>query len=110
MLVGKARALELIATGREIDSQEMLRLGIVLDVFPAAEFMDRVRAIATRISESGPLAVRGAKRIAAARQEPGFRAARELSDALRHALEWSEDVDEGIAAHKENRKPRFSGK
>jgi len=46
----------------------------------------------------------------AARQEPGFRAARELSDALRHALEWSQDVDEGIAAHKEGRKPRFSGK
>ena len=110
MVVGKARALELIATGREIDAQEMLRLGIVLDVFSAEQFMDRVRAIATRISESGPLAVRGAKRIVAARQEPGFRAARELSDALRHALEWSQDVDEGIAAHKEGRKPRFSGK
>jgi hypothetical protein len=38
------------------------------------------------------------------------RAARELSDALRHALEWSQDVNEGMAAHKENRKPHFEGR
>jgi enoyl-CoA hydratase/carnithine racemase len=110
MVVGKARALELIATGREIDAQEMQRLGIVLDVFPADVFVDRIAALAGQIAASGPLAVRGAKRIMSARQEPGFRAARELSDSLRHALEWSADVDEGIAAHKEGRKPRFSGK
>jgi len=109
MVVGKARALELIATGREIDAQEMLRLGIVLDVFPE-NFSARVAEVAKQIAASGPLAVRGAKRIIAAREEPGFRAARELSDALRQALEWSADVDEGIAAHKEGRKPRFTGK
>lgn len=109
MIVGRARALELIATGREIDAEEMKRLGIVLDVFPD-QFMDRVQAIAQKIAASGPLAVRGAKRIIMARQEPGFRAARELSDSLRHALEWSADVDEGMAAHKENRKPKFTGK
>jgi hypothetical protein len=33
-----------------------------------------------------------------------------LSDRLRHALEWSRDVDEGIAAHREGRPPRFIGK
>lgn len=110
MIVGKARALELIATGREIDAQEMKRLGIVLDVFPSQSFADRVAAVANQIASSGPLAVRGAKRIIMARQEPGFRAARELSDSLRHALEWSADVDEGMAAHKEGRKPRFTGK
>jgi len=109
MIVGRARALELIATGREVDAEEMKRLGLVLDVF-ADRFMDRVQAIAQKIAASGPLAVRGAKRIIMARQEPGFRAARELSDSLRHALEWSADVDEGMAAHKEGRKPRFTGK
>ena len=87
----------------------MERLGLVQGVFPAAHFGETVKGIAERITASGPLAVRGAKRIIAAREEPGFRAARELSDALRRALEWSRDVDEGIAAHKENRKPRFTG-
>ncbi len=109
-ILGKARALELICTGREIDAAEMERLGLVQGVFPQESFRSDVAAIARRIAGNGPLAVRGAKRIAATREEPGFRAARELSDALRHALEWSYDIDEGIAAHKENRKPRFLGR
>jgi enoyl-CoA hydratase/carnithine racemase len=110
LVVGKARALELICTGREIDAAEMERIGLVQAVYPPERFAAAVRDTATRIAANGPLAVRGAKRIIAARQEPGFRAARELSDALRHALEWSRDVDEGIAAHRENRKPRFTGR
>jgi len=40
----------------------------------------------------------------------GFAAARALSDALRHELEWSRDVDEGMAAHREGRAPRFTGR
>ena len=110
LVVGKARALELICTGREIDTAEMDRLGLVQGVYQGAGFTQKVADIARTIASNGPLAVQGAKRIAGARQEPGFRAARELSEALRHALEWSDDVDEGIAAHKENRKPRFKGR
>lgn len=36
--------------------------------------------------------------------------ARALSDALRHAFEWSHDVGEGAAAHREGRRPRFTGR
>ena len=42
--------------------------------------------------------------------KPGLTAARELSDALRYAIEWSDDVDEGIAAHRDGRAPRFTGR
>jgi enoyl-CoA hydratase/carnithine racemase len=110
LLVGKARALELICTAREIDSVEMNELGLVQGVHPQASLKDAVAKIAQTIADNGPLAVRGAKRIMAARQEPGTRAARELSDALRHALEWSQDVNEGMTAHKESRKPNFVGR
>ena len=110
LLVGKARALELICTAREIDSAEMNQLGLVQGVHPQASLKDAVAKIAQTISNNGPLAIRGAKRIMATRQEPGTRAARELSDALRHALEWSQDVNEGMAAHKESRKPNFIGR
>jgi enoyl-CoA hydratase/carnithine racemase len=110
LLVGKARALELICTAREIDSVEMNQLGLVQGVHPQASLKDAVAKIAQTIADNGPLAVRGAKRIMAARQEPGTRAARELSDALRHALEWSQDVNEGMTAHKESRKPNFVGR
>lgn len=109
-IVGRARALELICTGREIGAAEMERLGLVQGVFAQESFCSSVAAIARTIAGNGPLAVRGAKRIAAEREAPGFRPARELSDALRRQLEWSHDVDEGIAAHNAKRKPRFLGR
>ena len=110
ILVGRARALELICTAREIDAQEMLALGLMQGVFSNEHFAAEVHAIAQRMASNGPLATRGAKRIIDARQAPGFRSARELADALRHSLEWSQDVDEGIAAHRENRQPKFIGR
>src|SRR5881397_3467695 len=109
-IVGRARALELICTGREIDAAEMERLGLVLAVYPAARLLPEARALAARICASGPLATRGAKRIVNARAVSGFTAARTLSDALRHALEWSRDIDEGMAAHRDGRPARFVGR
>jgi enoyl-CoA hydratase len=109
-LVGRARALELICTGREVDAAEMERLGLVLAVHPAERLLPETRALAGRIAASGPLATRGAKRIMNMHGVSGFAAARTLSDTLRYALEWSRDVDEGMAAHREGRPPRFTGR
>jgi len=109
-IVGRARALEILCTGRELDAAEMQRLGLVLSVHPADRLLTEARALAARIGASGPLATRGAKRIVNTRLSSGFGEARSLSDALRHALEWSRDVDEGMAAHREGRAPRFTGR
>jgi enoyl-CoA hydratase len=109
-IVGRARALELIATGRPVAAPEMERIGLVTGVYPAARLMDEAQALAARIAASGPLATRGAKRIMNVHGASGFAAARAMSDALRHALEWSHDVDEGIAAHRDGRPPRFTGR
>jgi enoyl-CoA hydratase/carnithine racemase len=109
-IVGRARALELICTGREVDAPEMERLGLVLAVHPAERLLAEAQALAARVSASGPLATRGAKRIMNVRSASGFAAARALSDALRHELEWSHDVDEGMAAHRDGRPPRFTGR
>jgi enoyl-CoA hydratase/carnithine racemase len=110
MIVGRARALELICTGREIDAAEMERLGLVLAVHPSERLLPEALALAGRIAASGPLATRGAKRIVNTRLYGGFGEARALADTLRHALEWSQDVDEGMAAHRERRPPRFTGR
>ncbi|MFC0385167.1 enoyl-CoA hydratase/isomerase family protein [Muricoccus vinaceus] len=110
LTVGRARAIELICTGREVDAAEMERLGLVQAVLDGDQLAVATQAMAAAIAASGPLAIRGAKRIVAARTEPGFRAARDLSDSLRRALEWSEDVAEGIAAHHEGRPPTFNGR
>jgi enoyl-CoA hydratase/carnithine racemase len=109
-IVGRARALELICTGRAVAAAEMQALGLALAVHPADSLLDEARGLAARIAASGPLATRGSKRIMNVHDAAGFVAARALSDALRHALEWSADVDEGIAAHREGRAPRFTGR
>lgn len=108
--VGYGKALELVATAVEIDADEMRRIGLIEQLWPTAELRDRAAAMAATIAGNGPLATRGAKRIARARREPGFRAARDLADALRQALEYSADVDEGMAAHRDNRAPKFTGR
>src|SRR5262245_10885443 len=99
-IVGRARALELICTGRAVDAAEMERIGLATAVHPGPRLLEEAQALAHRIATSGPLAIRGAKRIMNVHDAAGFVAARALSDALRHALEWSADVDEGMAAHR----------
>jgi enoyl-CoA hydratase/carnithine racemase len=110
MLVGRARALEILCTGRELDAAEMQRLGLVLAVYPADRLLPEAQQLAARIAASGPLATRAAKRIVTTRLLGGFAEARALSDTLRHAVEWSHDIDEGAAAHREGRSPRFTGR
>jgi enoyl-CoA hydratase/carnithine racemase len=109
-IVGRARALELICSGRDVGAQEMERIGLVQGVHSPDSLASAAEDLAGRIAAAGPLAIRGAKRIIRSRLDPGVEAARELSDALRHELEWSRDVDEGIAAHREGRRPRFTGR
>lgn len=110
MVVGHGHALRLIGSGREIDASEMERIGLVQSIHAPRSLRTEALKLAQEIGSNGPLATRGAKRIVRQREEPGFHAARELSDALRKALEWSDDVDEGIAAHRENRAPKFKGR
>jgi enoyl-CoA hydratase/carnithine racemase len=97
------RALELRCTGREIDAQEMERIGLVDRVVGRDSVHATLDEMARTIAENGQ------KRIARMQVASGFAAARRLSDELRAALEWANDVDEGIAAVREGRKPRFSG-
>ncbi|HEU5017558.1 MAG TPA: enoyl-CoA hydratase-related protein [Pseudolabrys sp.] len=109
-LIGRPRALDLICTGRAIDAREMERMGIVQKVVAAREFERSLHEFVTQVASSGPLALRGAKEIMMVSEKPGFEAAREKADALRQQLEWSTDVDEGIRAHQEGRRPRFTGR
>ena len=109
-IIGIGRALELLCTGREIDAQEMERIGLVDRVVARDALHAALDDMARAIAENGPLATKGAKRIVRTREASGFVAARNLSDQLRATLEWTADVDEGIAAVREGRKPQFTGR
>jgi enoyl-CoA hydratase/carnithine racemase len=109
-IVGFGRALELLCTGREIGAEEMERIGLADRVVARDAVHAALDDMARTIAANGPLATKGAKQIAKMRQTSGFAAARKLSDQLRAALEWTADVDEGIAAVREGRKPQFTGR
>lgn len=109
-LVGRARALELICTGRQIDVQEMEAIGFTQRTVAGTGFDQALREFVSTIAGSGPLAVRGAKKIMKVDEDSGFDAARDMALSLRRELEWSADVDEGLRAHQEGRPPRFTGR
>ena len=108
-IVGRARALEIICSARELNALEMERIGLSLQTTTGEGLLPTVRELAARIAACGPLAIRGAKRIVNTRAGSGFRAARELSDELRYALEDTHDLKEGTAALLEGRAPKFTG-
>lgn len=109
-VIGAGRALEIIATGREIDAEEMLRLGLVSSVVPQPAWRDTVGSMAAQIAAKSPLGTVGAKKIIRMHERSSAEAAHQLSWELRAALEYSHDVDEAIAAHQERRTASYLGR
>ena len=100
---GLGTAKELILTGRTIDADEALRIGLVSAV--ADPVLERALATAHGLAEKSPVALRVAKRLL--NLSPGA-LAREVEEF--GELFASEDAREGLAAFAEKRPPRFSGR
>ncbi len=108
-LVGRARAKELIFTGRRIDAQTAERIGLLNAVAPAGELPARARALAAAIARNAPLAVRGAKQAVNLGLEAGLQAGLALETHIQFGLYGSRDWAEGLAAFNEKRPPVWRG-
>ncbi|HEX5473382.1 MAG TPA: enoyl-CoA hydratase/isomerase family protein [Vicinamibacterales bacterium] len=116
-LVGKARAIELMATGRLMSMDEARALGIVTDVWGDAElkgrsFGDAVFEYARRFTppNKASRAVGRMKRAVQSGAEAGLAEGLALERELQQLLFESADAKEGIAASLEKRPPTFSGR
>jgi enoyl-CoA hydratase len=116
-LVGKARAIELMATGRLMTMDEAHALGIVTAVWGEADlkgrsFRDAVVEYARQFTppHAASRAVGRMKRAVQSGAEAGFLEGLSIERELQQLLFQSEDAREGIAANLEKRKPAFKGK
>ncbi|WP_026534007.1 enoyl-CoA hydratase/isomerase family protein [Arthrobacter sp. H14] len=109
-LVGKGRAVELILTGRLVEAAEAESIGLVTDVVPAAELMEKVSATAETILAKGPLAVRMAKLVVRHGFETDQRTGLLLERLAQSLLYTSEDKAEGTSAFLEKRPANYQGK
>jgi 2-(1,2-epoxy-1,2-dihydrophenyl)acetyl-CoA isomerase len=105
--VGVAKALDLCWTGELLEAAEMLRLGLVQRVWPAAAFEREWRLYAGRLAAAPATSLHAAKaNIRAARTRTLEEALAAESEAQRAC--WnSGDAAEGIRAFAEKRPPRF---
>jgi len=109
-LVGIGMAKELIFTGNIIDSTEALRIGLVNRVVPAAKLLDTAKALASKISHNGQLAVGYAKQAINRGTETDLDTALALETNLFSLCFSTEDQKEGMQAFVEKRKPNFSNR
>jgi enoyl-CoA hydratase/carnithine racemase len=116
-LVGKARAIELMATGRLMTMDDALPLGIVTEVWGDEElqgrsFNDAVLDYARQFTPPAKAsrAVGRMKRAVQSGAEAGMLEGLSIERELQQLLFQSDDAREGIAANLEKRKPQFQGK
>ena len=90
-LIGLGRARELVYTGRMVDADEALRIGLANLVVPDAEVTERALQLAADIAQNGRLAVRGAKRALNALSRPGQENAGPFESSVQAVLFDSDD-------------------
>jgi len=102
-------ALEILMTGDLISAQEAFRVGLVNRVVPLADLMPTALALANRINENGPLAVRAVKEAAYKGIQMPLNEALRFETLLLSKVRESEDAWEGPKAFAEKRKPNYKG-
>ncbi|SDT19486.1 2,3-dehydroadipyl-CoA hydratase PaaF [Pseudomonas oryzae] len=108
--VGKSLAMQMVLTGEPISARRALEAGLVSEITQPELTVERAVAIARKIAEKAPLAVRLAKEALLKAEDT------DLASGLRferHAftlLAGTEDRNEGIRAFQEKRKPVYKGR
>ena len=109
-LVGRTKAKELVFTGRMIDARTAEQLGIVNMVVAADKFKETVKQFALDLAAKAPVALRVAKALIDKGAEIGLDSALALEREGFGVVASTEDLQEGVKAFTEKRKPLFKGK
>jgi len=109
-LIGATKAKELIYTGKIIDAKTAEQLGIVNMVVSADKLKETVRQFALELAQKAPVALKVAKALINKGAEISLDAAIALEREGFGVAASTEDLQEGVSAFIEKRKPTFKGK
>jgi enoyl-CoA hydratase len=108
--VGKAKAMEMVLTGRMITADEALRWGLINKVVPAESLLQEARIWAAEIASSPPLAVRLAKEAILKSFDTTIEGGLAFERKNFYLLFSSEDQKEGMRSFLEKRRPQWKGR
>jgi enoyl-CoA hydratase/carnithine racemase len=109
-IIPRAKAMELVLSGKPINAQEAYRIGLVNEVVPKMELIARAQKWAEDLCQVGPLALRAAKEAMIRGYSMPLDEGIKLESALFSYLLGTEDFKEGRDAFLNKRKPQFKGK
>jgi enoyl-CoA hydratase len=110
-LIGKARAIEMMATGHTFSFEEALEVGLVNQIFESENYWQQVTAYARQFCppQKASKAVGRIKRAVCSGIEVPFSEALAIERELQQQLFQSDDAKEGLNAYVEKRTPKFKG-
>jgi enoyl-CoA hydratase len=108
--IGKAKAMEMCLTGRNMGAEEAERAGLVARVVPADQLLDEAMKTAEAIAAMAPLAAIATKEMVNAAFETGLSQGIVFERRLFHGLFGTEDQKEGMSAFVDKRKAEWTGR
>lgn len=103
-------AMDILMTGRNFSAEEALRYGLINEIVPQEDLMNRAIEYAQNIVENAPLAVRSVKELAVKSQYLSLQDGLRMEQLFESFLRETEDSIEGPRAFAEKRKPNFKGR
>jgi enoyl-CoA hydratase/carnithine racemase len=108
-VVGQQRALELLFTGRRLNGEQAVSIGLCDQLAPTEQIRADAHALASEIATSAPLAVRSIRQTLRGDLAGRLQTATEREAAEQERLMRTSDFHEGVEAAAERRTPNFSG-
>lgn len=108
-LVGLGRASAMMLTGDKVPASDALQMGLVTQIFPAADLLPAAFELAVRIASNAPISVRLVKQVLQRTYDSNLESIMLMEeDGMMECLA-SEDLREGVRAFNEKRAPQYNG-